>query len=83
MNLYVEYGLTTKQINYLRYIVQYARDHKGNSPGIRETARQFESAPSTARDHILELSNRRLLRLEDGKIIVENATWEAPFLDDL
>lgn len=83
MNLYVKYGLTTKQINYLRYIVQYARDHKGNSPGIRETARQFEAAPSTARDHILELSNRRLLRLEDGKIIVENATWEAPFLEDL
>jgi len=80
--LYAVYGITSTQLNYLRFIVQYARDHRGNSPGLRETARQFNVHPSTARGHIFELSNRRLIRVQDGKIVVEDATWDAPFFDE-
>lgn len=80
-NPQAEFNLTTQQIKYLRYIITYARDHNGNSPGLRELARGFKVHPSTARGHIFELSNRRLLRMQDGKIVVEDAVWEVPFSD--
>lgn len=82
-HLHLAYGLTVAQIGYLRFIVEYARDHNGNSPGLRELARQFGVHHSTARGHIMELSNKRLVRIQDSKIIVEESVWESPpyFLD--
>ena len=76
--LYNVYNCTSTQIEYLRYIVTYARDHNGNSPGLRQSARHFGVSYSTARGHVAELSNKRLLRREDGVIIVEDSVWEPP-----
>ena len=76
--LCVQFDLTPLQARYLEYIIEYSRDHNGNAPGLRQTARQFGVAHTTARGHLDELSNKRLLRLEDGQIIVEDAVWQAP-----
>lgn len=80
--LYVGYRLTRTQVDYLRFIVQYAIDHNGNSPGINEAAEQFGVTWSTARGHVIELSNKRLVQLKDGKIVVEESEWDPPdYLD--
>jgi DNA-binding MarR family transcriptional regulator len=77
--LFTGYDLTALQIEYLQYIVQYKRDHDGNSPGQRQLARRFSVHVSTARDHLFKLSNKRLLLInEHGEIIVEDGQWIAP-----
>lgn len=73
------YGLTPLQAEYVRFIVEYARDHNGNSPKIAVLAAQFGVHWMTAKGHINELSNRRLVRVDDNEIIVEDAVWEPPF----
>jgi Mn-dependent DtxR family transcriptional regulator len=76
--LRVQFDLTDLQLQYLEYIIEYSEDHNGNAPGQRQCARQFGVAHTTARGHLEELSNKRLLRLDDGQIIVEDAVWNAP-----
>jgi Mn-dependent DtxR family transcriptional regulator len=77
--LFTGFGLTALQIEYLQYIVQYKRDHDGNSPGQRQLARKFGVHVSTTREHLLKLSNRRLLRInEHGEIVIEEGQWLAP-----
>jgi Mn-dependent DtxR family transcriptional regulator len=75
---YIDRQLTVTQANYLRFIVLYALDHNGNSPTKAELAQEFNVKWSTTRWHLHELSNKRLIRIEDGKIIVEDSIWEPP-----
>jgi Mn-dependent DtxR family transcriptional regulator len=74
--------LTDLQRDYLMFVITYAQDHNGNSPGLRETAKHFGVHPSTARGHLGELANKRLLRFEDRKIIVEESVWTPPPITD-
>jgi Mn-dependent DtxR family transcriptional regulator len=77
-HLMLMHNLTPLQADYLRFIVEYARDHNGNSPGQREIARHFDVHWNTARGHLFELSNKRLLRIENGHIVVEDSVWTPP-----
>lgn len=77
--LVMGYGLTPLQADYLRFIIEYAQDHNGNSPQISELAAQFGVSWSAARWHVSELSNKRLVRDIDKKIVVEDSVWEPPY----
>ena len=76
--LYAGYNCTPLQIEYLRFIIEYARDHNGNSPDTAKLAAHFGVVWNTARGHIMQLSNRRLVRVIDSEIIVERSSWEPP-----
>jgi Mn-dependent DtxR family transcriptional regulator len=78
-NLVTGYGLTPLQAEYLRFIIEYAQDHNGNSPSKSEIANQFNVGWSTARWHVAALSNKRLVQEVDSKIVVEDAVWEPPY----
>jgi Mn-dependent DtxR family transcriptional regulator len=78
--LYMGYRISKTQLDVLRFVIEYAKDHNGNSPGVAEIAAHFEVAWSTARWHLGELSNKRLVELRDSKIVVEDANWEPPDL---
>lgn len=78
-NLLLEYELTTHQVKYLRFIIEYAQDHNGNSPKIAKLADEFGVHWMTAKGHLDELSNKRLIRIEDNEIIVEDSVWEPPY----
>lgn len=76
--LYQGYQLTKMQVDILRFVATYAVDHRGNSPGVSEVAKQFSLAWSTAYWHLSALSNKRLVELRDSKIVVEKSSWEPP-----
>ena len=60
------------------FIVAYAREHNGTPPRLVEIARHFSVALNTARQHVFELVNMRLLRYENSQIIVVDAEWTPP-----
>jgi hypothetical protein len=71
-------NLPARQWAVLSWIIEYADLHNGVTPGFRETARQFNIHPSTARGYIFELANKHLLRIVDKKIVVEDSEWTPP-----
>ncbi len=60
----------------LAYIVQYAIEHKGPTPTIREIAQHFRLAYTTCYYHIELLIKEGHLQKRDGKLIVTGAQWK-------
>lgn len=68
----------TRRQEILAYIVQYAIDHHGPTPSIREIAHHFALAYTTCYHHIDALIAEGLLDKRDGKLIVSGAQWVSP-----
>jgi hypothetical protein len=60
------------------WICRYADEHNGATPSIRAVGRAFDVHYHTARGHVLELLADRLLRLEDGQLVIEDSEWIPP-----
>ncbi len=73
----------TRKLGLVRYevfkfIVRYAEEHNGATPGYLQIAREFQRSYSTVRGHVYELALEGLLRIEDRQIIVEDSEWTPP-----
>jgi hypothetical protein len=58
-----------------QYICDYADEHRGPTPSIREIAIHFERNYTTIYRHIDTLIKENRIDRQDGKIIVKSAQW--------
>lgn len=68
----------TRRHEILAFIMNYARQHNGPTPSIREIAIHFRIAYTTCYTHIEALIEEGVLTKQDGKLIVIGAQWVGP-----
>jgi repressor of nif and glnA expression len=73
----------TRRDEILQVLCDYADDHVGNSPSLRDLHREvrkigYRISLSAVRQHVTKLEAERRLERKDGKLIVVGADWFPP-----
>lgn len=70
--------IRTRRDEIYDYICEYADEHNGPTPSIREVAFYFRRSYSTVYRHIQQLVEEHRLEWRDGKLIVVASSWLPP-----
>jgi DNA invertase Pin-like site-specific DNA recombinase len=69
---------TTRRDQIIRFVAEYASDHKGNSPTLGEIASKFSISRQAVYTHTLKLSDERRAQWLDGKLCLAGAEFSLP-----
>ncbi len=66
------------RVKIYEFICTYASEKRGPTPNVSEIAKNLHLSWCTANYHVGQLAARRLLSVDNGKIIVEGSIWLRP-----
>lgn len=73
----------TRRDEILEVLIDYAKDHLGNSPSVRDLLvevrkRGYTMSRGTLQVHLVKLQAERRIDRKDGKLIVIGSDWIPP-----